>query len=93
MRWPARRPGTTGVDKAAIQQSDALLLRYTNVKNAAGANNDVFNRTGQAALDMAAALGKGTVTADGLANSTKILGKAMEDPTKAAGRCAGPVST
>ena len=75
----------TGVDKAAIQQSDALLLRYTNVKNAAGANNDVFNRTGQAALDMAAAMGKGTVTAEGLAGTTKILGKAMEDPAKAAG--------
>ena len=58
------------------------------MKNAAGANNDVFNRTGQAALDMAAALGKGTVTADGLANTTKILGKAMEDPTKAAGGAA-----
>ena len=44
---------STGVDKAAILESDVLLLLYTNVKNAAGATNDVFNRTGQAGPDMA----------------------------------------
>jgi phage-related protein len=75
----------TGVSKAAIEQSDALLLRFRNVRNEAGAGNDVFNRTSQAALDMTAALNKGTVTAEGLANTSRLLGKAMEDPAKAAG--------
>jgi SLT domain-containing protein/cell wall-associated NlpC family hydrolase len=81
----AAQSRSTGVDKAAVQQSDALLLRYTNVRNAAGANNDVFNRTTQAALDLTAAQNKGVVSADALANTTKILGKAMDDPAKASG--------
>ena len=85
---------STGVDKAAIQQSDALLLRYTNVKNAAGANNDVFNRTGQAALDMAAALGKGTVTADGPGEQRpRSSARRWRTRPRRPGRCAGPGST
>jgi phage-related protein len=76
---------STGIDKTAIQQSDALLLRYTGIKNAAGANNDVFNQTSKAALDMTAALNKGNVTEAGLTTTTKLLGKALEDPSKAAG--------
>ena len=75
----------TGIDKTAIQQSDALLLRYTGIKNAAGANNAIFDRTSQAALDMTAALNKGVVTEEGLTSTTKLLGKALEDPAKAAG--------
>jgi hypothetical protein len=74
----------TGIDKSAIEQSDALLLRYKNIKNAAGEGNDVFNQTSKAALDMTAALNKGQVTEEGLTNTTKLLGKALEDPTKAA---------
>jgi hypothetical protein len=76
---------STGVEKPAIQQADALLLRFTNIRNVAGENNDVFNRTGQAALDLTAAMNKGNVTAEGLANTSKLLGKALDEPDKAAG--------
>jgi phage-related protein len=75
----------TGVSATSIKQADALLLRFTNIKNAAGANNDVFNRTSQAALDLTAAMNKGVVDGDKLQGTMRLLGKAMEDPTKAAG--------
>ena len=74
-----------GVDKLAIQQSDNLLLRFSNIKNAAGENNDIFDRATQASLDLTAGLHKGQVTAEGLSTTTRLLGKALDDPTKAAG--------
>jgi Prophage tail length tape measure protein len=75
----------TGVTKPAIEQADALILRFTNIKNAGTGTNAIFDRTSQAALDMTAALNKGVVTQEGLANTSKLLGKALDEPDKAAG--------
>jgi Bacteriophage peptidoglycan hydrolase/Transglycosylase SLT domain len=72
----------TGVDKASIEQADALILRFKGIQNEAGKGNDIFNRTTQAALDLTAGMHKGQVTADALAQTSKALGKALEDPAK-----------
>jgi len=66
----------TGVDDEAIQSGANLLLTFTNIKNAAGAGNDIFNQTTQIMTDMAAALGKDA------SSSAIMLGKALNDPTK-----------
>lgn len=66
----------SGVDDELIQSSENVLLTFTNVRDAAGAGNDIFSRTTQAALDMAAVLG-GDPQAQILA-----LGKALNDPAE-----------
>ena len=65
----------TGVDDELIQSSVNLLLTFKQIRNEAGANNDVFDRAAQAALDLGSVFG----SADAAAMQ---LGKALADPTK-----------
>lgn len=67
---------TTGVSGEMIQKGENLLLTFTNVKNAAGAGNDVFNQTTKIMADMSVALGQ-----DASASAMQ-LGKALNDPIK-----------
>jgi hypothetical protein len=69
----------TGQDDEAIQSAENLLLTFTNVRNEAGAGNDVFSQTTALALDMSTALG---TDASGAAMQ---LGKALNDPIKGVG--------
>lgn len=64
----------TGVDDEAIQSGANLLLTFKNVKNEVGAGANVFDRATAAAVDLSAA-GFGDV-----AGSSKMLGKALNDP-------------
>lgn len=64
----------SGIDDEVIQSGENVLLTFTNVKNAVGAGNDVFNQASEAALNMSAALGTD------LQGSTIQLGKALNDP-------------
>lgn len=64
----------SGVDDELIQSSENILLTFTNVRDAAGAGNDIFSRTTQAALDMATVLGGDPTSA------IQQLGKALNDP-------------
>jgi Prophage tail length tape measure protein len=66
----------TGIDDEAVQGAENLLLTFTNVKDAAGAGNDVFSQTTALALDMSTALGKDA------SSSAMQLGKALNDPIK-----------
>jgi len=66
----------TGIDDEAIQGNENLLLTFTNVRDAAGAGNDVFTQTVGLAQDMATVLG---TDASGAALQ---LGKALNDPVK-----------
>lgn len=68
----------TGIDDEQIQSSSNLLLTFRNIRNEAGKNNDIFNQATSTALDMAAAYGLD------LPSATKMLGKALQDPAKAA---------
>lgn len=65
-----------GVDDELIQQSANLLLTFRNIKNAAGENNDIFDRAVAASQDLAA---KGFGDAN---SAAKMLGKALNDPVK-----------
>jgi len=66
----------SGMDDEAIQSGANLLLTFKNVRNEVGAGNDVFSRATQAAVDLSAA-GFGSVE-----GSSKMLGKALNDPLK-----------
>ena len=63
----------TGIDDELIQSSANLLLSFTEVRNAAGANNDVFDRAVTASQDMAVMFGSSETAA-------KMLGMALTDP-------------
>ena len=65
-----------GMDDEAIQSGANLLLTFKNVRNEAGKGSDIFNRATQAATDLSAA-GFGSVE-----SSSKMLGKALNDPLK-----------
>lgn len=64
------------IDSEAIQSGENLLLTFTNIKNAAGKGNDVFNQTTQIMADMSTAMGSDPKTA------AIQLGKALNDPIK-----------
>lgn len=65
----------TGIDDEAIQSSANLLLTFKAIKNQAGQNNNIFDQTTQAVLDMGAVFGSSDAAAI-------QLGKALSDPIK-----------
>lgn len=66
----------TGIDDEAIQTGSNLLLTFKNIRNEAGAGNDVFNQATAAALDLSKS-GFGSID-----SASKMLGKALNDPVK-----------
>lgn len=66
----------TAVDDEAIQSGANLLLTFKNIQNQAGANNDIFDQTVAATLDVARAMGTDAST------EAIRLGKALNDPVK-----------
>lgn len=66
----------TGKDDEAVQSGANLLLTFKNVKNEAGAGAKIFDRATAAAVDLSAA-GFGSIE-----GSSKMLGKALNDPVK-----------
>ncbi|MGH2650277.1 MAG: hypothetical protein ACRDHK_03580, partial [Actinomycetota bacterium] len=68
-----------GVDDEAIQAGENLLLTFTNIRNEAGAGNDIFNQATGIMLDLSTA--KGT----DVRSAALQLGKALNDPIKGVG--------
>lgn len=66
----------SGVDDELIQSSENLLATFTQIRNEAGAGNDVFNQATAATLDLSVAMGKD------LSSSAILVGKALNDPVK-----------
>lgn len=66
------------VDDDLIQSGANILATFTAIK--AGGPDRIFERTEAAAVDMAAALNQGQVTASGLQSANLVLGKALQDP-------------
>ncbi len=64
----------TAIDDELIQSGANLILTFKNIRNEAGAGNDIFNQTTEAALNLSAA-GFGSVESASL-----MLGKALNDP-------------
>lgn len=74
--------GYTATEAESIQQGANLLLTFTNVKNAAGDGNDIFDRTTAIMNDMARAMDTtGSANLDMSATAIQ-LGKALNDPVK-----------
>lgn len=66
----------SGQTDDSIVATESLLLTFTNIRDQAGQNNDIFTQTTKIAADMAARLG-------GDASSAAIqLGKALNDPVQ-----------
>lgn len=72
----------TAVDDEVIQSGQNLLLTFTGIRNEVGKGNNIFDQASKAALDMAAGLNGGTVTAENLKGTSVQLGKALNDPIK-----------
>lgn len=66
----------TGVDDELIQSGENLLLTFTNVRNAFGEGNQVFDDGARLALDMSTVLGTD------LNDATLQVGKALNDPIR-----------
>lgn len=66
----------TAVDDELIQSGANLLLTFKNIQNQAGLNNNIFDQTVQATLDVSRAMGTDATT------EAIRLGKALNDPVK-----------
>jgi phage-related protein len=73
-----------GVQGDVIRTGANLLLTFTNIKNSAGAGNDVYNQATSAIVDMTAAMNHGVVTQEELKASSIQVGKALNDPINGA---------
>lgn len=65
-----------GQSADSVQQTENLILTFTNIRNEAGKGNDIFNQTTKAVLDMSAAMHTDARSA------SILLGKALNDPVK-----------
>ena len=72
--------GLTGADDELVQSTANLLLTFTNVRNAVGEGNDVFDQATGYALDLASVMGTDASSA------AVMLGKALNDPVKGMGK-------
>jgi hypothetical protein len=66
----------SAVDDELIQSGANLLLTFKNIQNQAGLNNNIFDQTVQATLDVSRAMGTDAST------EAIRLGKALNDPVK-----------
>lgn len=64
----------SGVDDEVIQAGENLLLGFTNIRNFAGKNNDIFTQATKIMTDFAVRTGRDAPAA------AIILGRALEDP-------------
>lgn len=66
----------SGIDDVAVKKGAALLLTFKNIRNEAGAGNDIFNQTTDIMADLSVAMGQDMNT------SAIQLGKALNDPIR-----------
>src|SRR5215475_1884419 len=72
----------TGINDETIKSGQGMLLTFTNIRNEAGKNNDVFDQATKATLDMTAAMTGGQVTQENMRKTSILVGKALNDPVK-----------
>jgi len=68
--------GYSGISDEAVASGANMLLTFTNIKNAAGEGNDIFDQSTKVLADMSTALGTDMKT------SAIGLGKALNDPVR-----------
>lgn len=64
----------SGISDEAVQSGANMLLTFKNIKNEAGAGNDIFNQSVKILADMSTAMGTD------MSSSAIQLGKALNDP-------------
>lgn len=69
----------SGIDDEVIQAGENVLLSFTNIRDFAGKNNDIFTRATKIMADFSARTGRDAPAA------AVLLGKALEDPAKRVG--------
>jgi len=69
-----RTEDLTAIDDKAVQAGANMLLTFTNIRNAAGKGNDVFNQSVAVLADMSTAMGTD------MKSGAIQLGKALNDP-------------
>jgi hypothetical protein len=69
----------SGVDDEIIRIGENTLLAFTNIRNFAGKGNQIFDEATKAALDFSVRTGRG------IQASAVAIGRALQDPAKAAG--------
>lgn len=69
-----------GIDPEIVHSAENIILSFKNIKDSAGAGNDIFTQTSKAALDMATVMG---TDASGAALQ---LSKALNDPAAGLGK-------
>jgi phage-related minor tail protein len=72
----SRLESMSGVDETLIINSENVLATFTNIRNSAGKNNDIYNQATGSILDLSVAMGEDLQTA------TVQVGKALNDPVK-----------
>lgn len=73
----------SGVSVGAVKTAENMLLTFTNIRNEAGAGNDIFDQTTVAVTDMAVAMANGATPSMEEMSTTSIrIGKALNDPIK-----------
>jgi hypothetical protein len=70
----------SGVDDETIASGENMLLTFKNIRNEAGAGNDIFDQTTKATLDMAAAMAAASGSSIDLKAASIQMGKALNDP-------------
>jgi hypothetical protein len=70
----------TGKNAEVIHSGENLLLTFTQIRNRAGDNNDIFDQASAAIVDMTAAMNNGVVSQEGMKASSIQLGKALNNP-------------
>ena len=76
----------SGIDDEAVQAGENMLLTFTNIRNEAGKNNDIFNQASKTLADLATRMSGGVAPSMETLNKSAIqLGKALNDPIKGMG--------
>ena len=70
----------SSIDDEAIQSGENMLLTFKNIRNEAGAGNDIFNQAAMATTDMAAGMAAASGGAVDMKSASIQLGKALNDP-------------
>lgn len=69
-----------GIESEVVQRGANMLLSFTNIKNEAGAGNDIFNQSVSTLGDFAAGMAAASGGEIDMAGSSIQLGKALNDP-------------
>lgn len=73
----------SGISDEAVQAAENWLLTFRNIRNEAGAGNDIFNQATEAVADLATAMNDGAIPSmEQMHSASTLLGKALNDPLK-----------